>query len=274
MNARSFIKSARALIIASGLVATSTILAAAQDVPVALGTQATVPLGNLYVAPPSGVTTLGGHSFDLTAGNLIQLINGQSATFTGSYPNATAVYLLVNTYNTYLYYDQQPVGTVVITFSDGTTQTITLTVGLNVREWRTGAASTINTVGTDTAVPATWTSTQVWSGTATAGMGGGTAVIDMLTIPTPTKTITSIALNDTNTFGALRIDLAGVSVADAVTTPTPTPTPSGSGCTKKNQDDKHKAHVDKHLPKCDKPKGDQETADVEKSDTNDSAEKD
>ena len=161
MNARSLFKSARALIVASGLVAASTILAAAQDVPVALGTQATVPLANLYIAPPSGVTTLGGHAFDLSAGNLIQLANGQSATFTGSYPNATGVYLLINTYNTYLYYDQQPVGTVVVTFSDGTTQTTTLTVGLNVREWRIGSGSTIDTVGTDTAVPPTWTSAQV-----------------------------------------------------------------------------------------------------------------
>lgn len=233
MNARSLFKSARALIIASGLVAASTILATAQDVPVALGTQATVPLAGYYVAPPTGVTTLGGHSFDLTGGNLIQLLNGQSASFTGSYPNATAVYLLLNTYNTYLFYDQQPVGTVVITFSDGTTQTTTLTVGLNVREWRIGSASTDNTVGTDTAVPATWISTQVWSGTAQAGMGGGAAVIDMLTIPTPTKTITSIALNDTNTFGALRIDLAGLTVADAAT-PTPAPKPQcirpGASC--------------------------------------------
>ena len=65
-------------------------------------------------------------------------------------------------------------------------------------------------------------------------MGGGTAVIDMLAIPTATKTITSIALNDTNTFGALHIDLAGLSVAEAVTPPAPAPKPQcirpGASC--------------------------------------------
>lgn len=264
MNARPFIQSARALIAASGLIAASTIMASAADVPVALGASATVPLANYYLAPPTGLASLGGHTFDLTAGNLIQLANGQSVTFAGSYPNTTAAYLLVNTFNTYLYYDQTAVGTVVLTFSDGTTQTTTLTVGQNLREWRVGATGVVNYVAATGSG-----STQVWSGTAQTSMGGGAAVIDMLTIPVtvaagaPQKTLTGIAVNDTNTFGALHIDLAGITVADAATTPTPTPTP-GSGCTKTNHDDKHKVHADKHTPQCDKAKSekdDQETTD-------------
>ena len=206
MNAWPIVKSARAFILTTGLIAASSVAASAQDVPVALGPQATLPLGQLYVSAPSGVTTLGGHTFDLSGGTLIQLANGQKASFSGSWTNAKSALLLLNTYNTYLWYDQTPVGNVTVTFSDGTTQSTDLTVGVNVREWRTGASSVV-----------TWISdpnvANVWTGTAQPGMGGGAAVIDMLTIPlTGTKTVTNITVNDTNTWGALRIDLAGLTM--------------------------------------------------------------
>jgi hypothetical protein len=57
-------------------------------------------------------------------------------------------------------------------------------------------------------------------------MGGGTAVIDMLSIPVAIagKTLTAVALNDTNTWGALKIQLAGLTVDFTAPTPTPTPT--------------------------------------------------
>src|SRR5713226_8835866 len=97
MKAAALAKPARVLILASGLIAASTIVGAAQDAPVPLGAQATVPLSSWYVAPPSGVATLAGHTFDLSGGNLLQLGNGQSVSFSGSYANAKAVYLLLNT---------------------------------------------------------------------------------------------------------------------------------------------------------------------------------
>src|SRR5437899_1425240 len=106
MNAAIFTKSAKGLILASGLIAASSIMGYAQDAPVALGAQATSPLSGMYVSPPSGITTLGGHSFDMTAGNAIVLVNGQSGSLSGSWANATGAYLLLNSANTYLWYDQ------------------------------------------------------------------------------------------------------------------------------------------------------------------------
>jgi len=69
MNAGSLTKSAKAFILASGLIAASTVIAAAQDVPVSLGTPATIPFSAWYIAPPTGQVTLGGHAFNLTSGN-------------------------------------------------------------------------------------------------------------------------------------------------------------------------------------------------------------
>ncbi|HXN58206.1 MAG TPA: hypothetical protein VN912_06440 [Candidatus Angelobacter sp.] len=203
MNSSIFSKSAKGLILASGLIAASSVLAYAQDTTVALGAQATVPLSSLYASAPAGSASLGGHTFDLSGGNLVSLGNGQSATYTGSWNNAQSVYLLLNTMNTYLWFDQTVVGNVTLTFSDGTTQSTDLMVGGNIREWRTGAGNTVNW----TSDPAT---SYVWSGSAT---DGSSATIDMLTISvSPAKTITAVTVNDTNGWGALHIDLAGLTV--------------------------------------------------------------
>src|SRR5260370_6652938 len=136
MNSAIFTKSEKGVMLGSGRMAASSVVGYAEDVTVALGAQATVPLSSLYASAPSGSASLGGHSFDLSGGNLVSLGNGQSVTYTGSWSNAQDALLLLNTANTYLWYDQTPVGTVTLTFSDGTTQTTTLTVRRNVREWR------------------------------------------------------------------------------------------------------------------------------------------
>jgi hypothetical protein len=268
MNAAPLTKSFRALILASGLIAASTIIGSAQDVPVALGAPATIPFTDWYIAPPSGQAMLGGHKFDLTSGTLLQLptATATSQGFTGSYPGTTAVYLLLNTFNTNFFYQGAVVGNVVLTFSDGTTQSTDLTVGGNIREWRIGAASTVNTLSDPAA-------TQVWSGTAQPGMGGGAAVIDMLTIKltTPGKTLTAVTLNYTNTFGALRINLAGLTVDDVA--PTPTPTPGPSTCTPKHANDKAKVKTDKHLKHCDDADKSEAKSDVEKDDQHSTVER-
>jgi hypothetical protein len=220
MNAAIFTKSAKGLILASGFVAASSVVGYAQDVPVALGAQATVPLSSLYASAPSGSVSLGGHTFDLSGGNLVSLANGQSVTYTGSWSNAQSAHLLLNTMNTYLWYDQSLVGTVTLTFSDGTTQTTNLTVGVNIREWRTGAGNTVNWISD----PAT---TTVWSGSAT---DGSAAVIDMLSMTiSPTKTITAVTVNNTNDWGALRIDLAGLTI-DPFVAQTPSCIRPGNSC--------------------------------------------
>ena len=206
MNAAIFAKSAKGLILASGLIAVSSVMGYAQDAPVALGAQATVPLSSLYASAPSGLVSLGGHTFDLSGGSLVSLASGQSASFAGSWLNATGAYLLLNTANTYWWFDQSVVGSVTVTFSDGTTQTTNLTVGGNIREWRIGAAFTVNTI-TD---PAT---SNVWSGSAT---DGSNAVIDMLSVSlTGSKTVTGVTVSNTNSWGALHIDLAGLTVDPA-----------------------------------------------------------
>ena len=212
----------------------------AQDAPVALGTQATVSLISRYTTTPTGQATLGGHTFDMTSGNLIPLANGGSASFTGSYQNAKAVYLLLNTANTYTWYTGSVVGTVVLTFSDNTTQSTNLVIGANLREWRIGALAVVNTLTDPATAP-------VWTTTAQPSMGGGTAVIDMLTVPVATtgKTLTRVTLTNTNAWGGLQMDLAGLTVDVTVVTPTPTPT-----CTKKNQDVNHAAAKANHLDHC------------------------
>ena len=260
MNSAIFSKSAKGLILASGLIAASSVVGYAQDVTVALGAQATVPLSSLYASAPSGSASLGGHSFDLSGGNLVSLGSGQSVTYTGSWSNAQSALLLLNTMNTYLWYDQSVVGTVTLTFSDGTTQSTDLTVGGNVREWRTGAGNTVNWL-TD---PAT---TTVWSGTAQPGMGGGTAVIDMLSIPVATagKTLTAVALTDTNTWGALKIQLAGLTVDFTAPTPTPAPAPTPTPtptCTMNDHAGKVSATNAKNVPHCIATGKDGEKADV------------
>jgi hypothetical protein len=243
MNAGLFTKSTTGLILASGLIAASSILGHAQDAPVALGTQATIPLSAWYATTPTGQATLGGHTFDLTSGNFDGLVNGGSASFTVSYQNAKAVYLLINSANTYSYlYAGSPVGTVDLTFSDNTTQSTTLTVGINLREWRTGAAGVVNTVSDPAVAP-------VWTTTALTTMGGGPAVLDMLTIPVTTtgKTLTKVTLTDTNNWGSLQIDLAGLT-ADFTPPAPPTPAPTaGSGKGHGHGHDNDKAEkIEKH----------------------------
>ncbi len=221
MNSAIFAKSAKGLILASGLIAASSVVGYAQDVTVALGASATIPLSSLYASAPSGTASLGGHAFDLSGGNLVSLGNGQSVTYTGSWSNAQSVLLLLNTMNTYLWYDQTQVGTVTLTFSDGTTQVTNLTVGGNVREWRTGAGNTVNWIND----PAT---TTVWNGSA---IDGSAAVIDMLTISLAgTQTITSIAVSNTNGWGALHIDLAGLTIDPVAVAQTPTCIRPGNSC--------------------------------------------
>jgi len=263
MDARTLAKSAKALILASGLIAASTVLGAAQDAPIPLGTPATVALGSWYVAPPSGQALLLGHTFDLTGGNLILFSNNQSVSFTGSYANAKAVDLLLNTSNTYVtWYDQAQVGTVVLTFSDGTTLSTTLIAGGNIREWRPTSSITVNAVlPTNGSAPA-------WTGTAQPAMGGGTAVIDMLTIAAGGKTLTGVTVHDTNTFGALKIQLSGLTVEINAPTPPPTPTPTPTPtCTMNDHAGKVSATKAQNVPHCIATGKDAaETADVEKAD--------
>ena len=230
MNAALFTKSTTGLILASGLIAASSVLGHAQDVPVDLGTLATYPLSSAYATVPTGQATLGGHTFDMTSGNMVKLATNASASFAGSYQNPTAVHLLLNSANTYSWYDGTSVGTVVLTFSDGTTQTATLTVGSNLREWNLGGSGVVNTVTDVTPSTTTPYSSQVWTTTVLGGTG--TAVLDMLTVPVTAAntTLTSVQVTNNNPFGgALSIDLSGLTVELGAA---PVPTPQPQDCTR------------------------------------------
>ncbi|HEV2012911.1 MAG TPA: hypothetical protein VGR77_03380 [Candidatus Dormibacteraeota bacterium] len=225
MNAAGiFTKPARALILASGLIAATSVVGFAQDVTVGLGTPANDPLTNAYVNPPTGMVVLGGHTFDLTSGKMIQFFSGQSASLVGSYPNTKAVYLLMNSYNTFLSYSGATIGTVVLTFSDGTTQTTNLVVGTNLREWRPAGANTVNT-----ATGPGWSN--VWTGQALPSVGGGTAVIDMITITVAGtgKTLTGIGITNQDLSGVVGMILPAVTVDDGpVVLPPPTVVPNNN----------------------------------------------
>ncbi|HET9848004.1 MAG TPA: hypothetical protein VFR68_05555 [Candidatus Dormibacteraeota bacterium] len=214
MNAAGIVtKPARALVLASGLIAATSSVAFAQDVTVALGTMAGVPVTNAYLNPPFGHVVLGTHQFDLSSGNMIQVQPGQTASISGSYPNTSQVYVLLNSYNSYGAYK---IGQIVMTFSDGTTLATDLVTGGNIREWRPGdgTSGTINTA-TDTHL------VNVWTGQAQPAAGGGTAIIDMLTINLPAgqyKTLTNITMSVTslNNPYATGMIVPGITINDGV----------------------------------------------------------
>src|SRR6202521_6302573 len=116
MNAALFTKSTTGLILAPGLIAASSILCQAQAPPIALGTQATLSLSGYYSTTPTDKAALGGHTFDMTGGNAVMLLNGGTASYTGSYQNAKAVYLLLNTANTYTWYAGRAGGPACLAF--------------------------------------------------------------------------------------------------------------------------------------------------------------
>jgi hypothetical protein len=127
------------------------------------------------------------------------------------------------------------VGTVVLTFSDATTQSSDLVIGANLREWRVGASGIVNTLTDPAAAP-------VWTTTAQPSMGGGNAVLDMLTIPVATagKTLTTVTVTDTNGWGALQMDLAGVTADFTPPAPPTVIPPTGTGNETGNHNGDHR----------------------------------
>jgi LysM domain-containing protein len=166
------------------------------------------PLSDLYIAPPSGTQMLGGMPFD--TGSFALLAPGQTASVTTGISGVVNVHLLVNSYNTLYYYAGQTLGTVRLTFSDGSVQETTLVVGTNVREWRVGAGSWV--VRTVTSQE----STQVWDGVA--HLDGGEAVIDMLTVPVqPARGyLTGVSVSTTASGTLLRTVFSGLTVEHLV----------------------------------------------------------
>ena len=175
---------------------------------ISLSSVANRPLSDLYVAPPTGTQMLGGTPFD--TGSFALLAPGQTASVTTGIAGVVNVHLLVNSYNTLYYYAGQTLGTVRLTFSDGSVQETALVVGGNVREWRVGAGWWV--VGTVTS-PA---NTRVWDGVA--HLDGGEAVIDRLTIPVqPARgSLTGVSVSTTASGTLLRTVFSGLTLEHRV----------------------------------------------------------
>ncbi len=159
--------------------------------PVAL-TQATVARTTFYVTPPASLLTSGGVPF--TLGNAYWLHNGDApVSLSMNYDKPLAVYLLINTSWTDAIFAGKPVGTVHLTYSDGTSKDTALVVGANIREWEYGVSWTANTLSSSSTAP-------VWQGQGQAAQGGAMGTIDMLTIvaiPTsPRAHLTGVTVSD------------------------------------------------------------------------------
>lgn len=209
MNAAILTKPAKGLVLASGLLIGLSSIASAQTGTVGLGAQANTALASFYYNPPAGPALPNtAVPFDLSGGNFIYLAQGGSASFTTSYKNPSAVYLLVNSSFTYYWYAGRKAGQVTLTFSDGTSQTTDLTIGGNLREWRIGAGSIVVGNTSDGA------SSNAWSGSAQGWMGGGAAVLDQLkvTVSTSGKTLTGVSVSRANDDMSVHLLLSGLTV--------------------------------------------------------------
>jgi hypothetical protein len=173
-----------------------------QSVPLS---QATVARTTFYVAPPASLTTAGGVPF--TLGNAYWMHFGDpAATLTMNVATPQAVYLLINTSWTDAAFAGQTVGTVRLTFSDGTFRDTALVVSSNIREWEYGVSWAANTLSSPSTV-------SVWLGQGQASQAGAAATIDMLTIPAVSKAhLTGVTVTDTNS-GHLGIVFQGLTVA-------------------------------------------------------------
>jgi hypothetical protein len=219
MNSRPFAKLTQSLVAAAGMsLATAAVLSGYAAAPAAqpttgfatisLSAVANQPLSTLYVAPPTGTQMLGGTPF--STGSYALLAPGQSAGVGTRIPAVVNVHLLLNSYNTMYYYAGQTLGTVRLTFSDGSVQQTSLVVGTNVREWRVGAGAWVVRTVTSSA------NTRVWDGMA--HLDGGEAVIDRLTIPVqPVRAyLTGVQLSNTAAGTILRTVFSGLTVEHLV----------------------------------------------------------
>lgn len=146
---------------------------------------------------PSGTAVLGGVTFDLPVtrpdwqSNPGSLAPDLSATLSLSVDFASSVRLLLNTGNTYTSQMQigDQIGSIVLGFASGPSETVLLRVGNNIREQAVGtiAQPIINTFTGPNLQ-------EVWRGN---NNGGVESVVDMLTIPlSGSRTLTSVQLID------------------------------------------------------------------------------
>jgi len=185
------------IVLGAGLGLGSVVTAGANQVPTMATAYGSVPLAQatlartwLYTNPPSSLVSSGGVPFSL--GNAYWLHYKDAASVTMNFDKPLAAYLLINTSWTDGAFAGQTVGTVRLTFSDGTVRDTALVVGSNIREWEYGVSWTCHTLSSPSTV-------SVWQGRATAYQGGAAATIDRLTIPAvSTAHLTGVTVTNTN----------------------------------------------------------------------------
>lgn len=208
-------KTARILFFAVGFlfysVAISNVWAqSANFVKVSLESITTRATSEIYVNPPIGDVVLGGIPFYIhpTHNMAVPLGGGNALDISVNVSNTTKVFLLLNSYNTWYYYNNQKTGEIKLEFSDSSVYAKDIIVGGNIREWREGndIIPTVNWV-TDPA------SQEIFRGMPTHL--APPAVMDMLTLDLPTnfagKTLTKVTIADT-TFGDPGIIWMGLTV--------------------------------------------------------------
>ena len=168
----------------------STPVATTSSAQVALS-QASVARSYFYQHPSTSLTTSGNVPF--TLGNAYWMHFGDApASLSLDYAQPQAVYLLINTSWTDAGFAGQTVGTVRLSFSDGTANDTALVVGSNIREWECGVSWTANTLSSPSTV-------SVWQDQAQAAVGGAAATMDMLTIPvSSTARLTGVTVTATS----------------------------------------------------------------------------
>ena len=199
-----------------------------------MGALAKYPLAGTYVNPPTGAASLSGVPFTLA--NIALVTSGNNLPLTSAVHKPLSVSVLMNSAFGYYSYKGQTVGTVHLTFSDGSAQDTNLVAGGQVREWWLNSGYLIDTLSSPQAK-------NVWQGQGVpaAGIGTNPAVIDMVTVaiaPT-TADLTGISVSDaaSSPFDLL---VSGVTVAyDATTKPT---RPGNSGNTPAAQHSKAPEH--------------------------------
>lgn len=209
-------KTAQVLTLTAGIVFYSSIAInnvwAAQEnfVKISLESITTRAISELYISPPIGDVVLSGIPFYIPPTNNMAVPpgGGSASSISVNVPNTTKVFLLLNSYNTWYYYNNQKTGEIKLEFSDSSIYTKDIIVGVNIREWREGndIIPTVNWV-TDPNYQ------EVFRGMPTHL--APPAVMDMLTLDLPTnfvgKTLIKVSVADT-TFGDPGIIWMGLTI--------------------------------------------------------------
>jgi len=136
-----------------------------------------------------------------------------------SVESPTSIYVLANATFCRLPYSGLEIGKFVLHYLDGTTQTVPLIAGQNIREWSLHNADCVDTLS-DSHVSEVWTGFQEFEGDPRGR-------IDMLEIPAASQsTLTGLELFDTSSTSGVESDTADAGIFVRGITVSTVPEPS------------------------------------------------